>query len=405
MTSLFSCLKKGLVVGLALAVTGASVFSALMSSYSALMSSYQYIVPSEMGVCAMREYHAALVSHQDAPLYIKGTIGMLHLNNYIPECEFNPLIPTRWINWLDTPAQSAVSFSMFRDSVASFVKIILRHVVLPYVKAMFIIMFAMMIFLTALYVLFVAIRLTRNNISTIKNAWKMTKKVLTTGQIIALVVLLLYLRSEAPVYVEEMLSIAGSLYDLAFFFLPIFIAVMELTGTFPQEIPQKPFFSVMFWCYVVTHGLRLCLFSTVIGLALWYYGKEIRRRVQLVPQEANKLIQELNKFAQFDETVPIKIKEIFLDVESGAKTAVQTLTAIDKLYRSFLIKLHPDHNAAPTATRQFQILNEMRKDLTKVLEELLEGPSTEEVVAFVGKFWLNKEATCTVMVVHVARAA
>ena len=379
MVSLLSFIKKAVVGGFIFAVT-------TMSVYSALMSSYQYVVPSGMGVCALRESHLELESFKKFNLIAKYFIFKLYTTIDVPECEF-PLIPTRWINWLDTPAQTAIPFSKFAPFMARFS------------LASFLILGAVaVICVVACWVVYKVVWLVNTVILQVQCFLTYAQKFLSKIEVTALACSMIYAVWDGDHYIQETFQMVfvnnyqiymGNLYLAIWLVLVWFFSI---DGTVYRQLKKLNLF--IYGLLVVemnAFGFRLFMYHMLVGLALWYFPTEIAARERRQAEEKKVfqlvlvLICLLNDLIALDETIKERIMEIFQSAEDGRSTADQTKLMIKAMFRKLFLKYHPDRNSDPTATAQCQKLLEIHTAVTN----LMEHPDVDLILEVVGATLLS----------------
>lgn len=330
MASFMSFLKTTLILGFTLAVTA-------MSVYSASMSTYNYMVPADMGICALREYHMGFFARFTFPgnglarLFIHYMYGRFH----ITQCQFNPNIPVSWINWIDTPARALLPFHKFCYILAKFQV----DVMTPYYAKI-----AMMFFGFCLVVY----------ISYHVLCW--TTRLLATA--------------------VSMLS--GAICKAAMkrkFLIPI-AAMLMLSSIF---------------------GFRLAVFITAFGLALWFsiiavhwfhvreaakhrkafderWAKHEKKRTQKHVERKLmfSIVEIMLHLALVDQVVAAQILQINKDIVSGEMDANAAAQKFKTMIRKLTIQYHPDKNSGPTASDDMASINSIKDEMDKLFENPIE---------------------------------
>ena len=390
MASFLSVLKKALVIGLVLAVT-------TMSVYSALMSSYLYMVPPDMGVCALREYHLGWTSHHNFPLVFQIAIKWFYGLGVFPECQFHPLIPTAWINWLDTPAQTILPFSTF----AAMVPIFLLAFTVQCCMACFT---ACSFVGTPLYLLFQIIRPVLDKL----------KKFLTFYELTSLIPLLVYAVLEGPHYIGDVLEMVFiQRYDpinITNVVLGLILLVawfLFLNGNMCRWYQtEKLIPSGLLLVMIYSIGSRPTMFTMVVGLSLWFYSTTIRGRIE--KENAAQTIkatfervtmafyitEEFVKWINFDATVEERFTQLFHQLadkntsRQEAKQAVEKV--VNKVYKILAFKYHPDRNPSEAATEDMQRLVKLREEMLKLFgKKPIEQWPQKEIL----QVWLSRVST------------
>lgn len=354
MVSITSFIKTTVVLGFVLALT-------TMVVYSTALSTYNYMIPADMGICALREYHLGFFSRYTFPgnglarLFLQYLYGRFN----IPECQFHPKLPVAWINWMDTPARAFLPFHKFGYILAKFQVVVLMDFYINVTLLFFAMAMGVYLAYTILCWGFSKIMapLARGMFHVICLAWSKS----TTGVSFLAGAAYHVVTTKRIVWIPMLTMLA--LTSVGGFRLAVFITAFGLT------------LWLVLWLVVIVGDWVVARLGQLLGFEFddekrWARLKAQARRRSIEQAVIQTMVHVSHKLMTVDEAVATEILQLFQGISSGEINAETAVHTINNMFKKLARKYHPDRNTAPTATNDMAFINDLKDDMEVILSSL-----------------------------------